>query len=176
MTVSHVMLDLETMGTRSDAAIVAIGAVRFNFDNESTEPFYVNVNLQSCINAGLRVDGSTIMWWMQQSDDARAMFDRTDDADLYEALSQFNHFYDPGDCLWSNGANFDPVVLENAYRAVERRVPWKFYDVRCVRTICALAEAMGYERPVFEGTPHNAIDDCMYQITYLKEALAYGRK
>ena len=51
MTETHVMLDLETMDTGSNAAIIAIGAVVFT-RTEITAEFYCNVNLQSSMDYG----------------------------------------------------------------------------------------------------------------------------
>ena len=69
-----VMLDYETMSTASNAATPSIGAVVFDLENaivDKDRSFYRNIDLQSCIDAGLQVDGSTIMWWFEQSDAAR---------------------------------------------------------------------------------------------------------
>lgn len=60
----NVMLDLETMDTKPTAAITEIGAVRF--DNEKIlSRFRIKVDLQSCIDLGLTVSGSTIMWCLK---------------------------------------------------------------------------------------------------------------
>ena len=81
----EVMLDLETMSTSSSAAIVSIGAVKFDPHgkigdfgdpaNAEYKPFYCTVELTSCIDAGLHVSGSTIEWWLKQENDA-AVVDR----------------------------------------------------------------------------------------------------
>lgn len=68
---SHIMLDLETMGNGSQAAIIAIGAVAFDLSGIK-DRFYTQVSLESSVRAGLIADPSTIMWWMQKSDEARA--------------------------------------------------------------------------------------------------------
>ena len=69
------MIDLETLSTAADAAILSIGIQPFDPRGEGIDPaagLVIHVDLQACMNAGLRVDASTIMWWMTQSDDARA--------------------------------------------------------------------------------------------------------
>ena len=67
----HVMVDLETMGTGSYAAIVSIGAVKFYpdepFDPATAESFYAVISLASAMKAGLRVDADTVMWWPRSS-------------------------------------------------------------------------------------------------------------
>ena len=66
-----VMLDLETMGNNSNSAIIAIGAVAFSLDSGVYDKFYANVHLQTSLDAGLKVDGSTVEWWLTQSENAR---------------------------------------------------------------------------------------------------------
>jgi hypothetical protein len=70
------MLDLETMGTSPNAAIVAIGAVKFDpGTGELGGRFYQVVDLASSVAAGCVIDPDTVLWWMRQSPEARAMFD-----------------------------------------------------------------------------------------------------
>lgn len=48
-----VMLDLETMGTDANAAIIAIGAVEFDIQNgEIGERFYAVIDLESAVAGG----------------------------------------------------------------------------------------------------------------------------
>ena len=56
------MIDLETMSTSANAAIVAIGACTFDRDFGVDDKFYVSVDLETCIKKGFGIDGSTIMW------------------------------------------------------------------------------------------------------------------
>ena len=65
-----IMLDLETMGTGTQAAIVAIGAVEFDLEKGILgEEFYRTVDLSSSISCGGIIDADTVLWWMQQSED-----------------------------------------------------------------------------------------------------------
>ena len=74
---TDIMIDLETLATSPDAAILTIGAVRFDpFGRELTDPemdsFYVRVDLDSCDEIGLVTNDDTIAWWANQSDEAKA--------------------------------------------------------------------------------------------------------
>ena len=74
----HIMIDLETMGTRPDAPIVAIGAVAFRPDSQHKDgemelggiygTFYMTIDLAKSVREGAVIDPDTVMWWMQQSD------------------------------------------------------------------------------------------------------------
>ncbi|MGL4753492.1 MAG: 3'-5' exonuclease [Aeromonadaceae bacterium] len=171
---SHIMLDLETMGNGPQAAIIAIGAVAFDLSGIK-DRFYTQVSLESSVRAGLITDPSTIMWWMQQSDEARAAFKDNDKAvALGGALVQFAEWLRAasGEQVWGNGASFDNAILGNAYRAVGTEQPWKFWNDRCYRTFKSLFNAVPMQRI---GTHHNALHDAESQAQHLIDnALAFG--
>jgi len=84
------MIDLETMSTRPNAAIVAIGAVAFNFATLEIGPkFYTVIDLRSAQDVGLHVDGDTVLWWLQQNDAARSQLTLSHRQDLSRALTAF---------------------------------------------------------------------------------------
>ena len=54
----HVMLDLETMGRDSNAVICSIGVVEFDINTgETGREFFAKVDIQSCLDRGLTVNG-----------------------------------------------------------------------------------------------------------------------
>mgnify|MGYP003807143041 CR=1 FL=1 len=57
---TDVMLDLETMSTRPNACIVAIGAVEFSETEGLGKTFYEVVDLESSMRRGLHVEGNTL--------------------------------------------------------------------------------------------------------------------
>jgi hypothetical protein len=165
----HLMLDLETMGNRAGCAIVSIGAVEFNLETGKLgREFYERVYLQSCLDAGLFVQGGTIYWWLGQSEAARKQICMPSE-NLSNVLEKFKSFTAClGDfCLWGNGARFDIGILEAAYHAIGRGevLPWKFRNERDVRTLVAFAPSIKENYP-FTGVEHNPIDDCKHQIAY----------
>jgi hypothetical protein len=178
----HVMLDLETMSVMSNAAIVAIGAVAFDPDTGDLGPtFYCNVDLDSSAAYGLHIQGRTVMWWLERSEDARtALLD--DPLPLDEALRRFAAYLRPlGEiCVWGNGATFDNVILGNAYMAAGLEQPWSYTNDRDVRTIEAIGQGIcdAAEEVERQGTHHNALDDALYQARYVSQiwqALREGR-
>jgi exodeoxyribonuclease VIII len=156
----NVMIDLETLGNGSDAVIISIGACEFSVDEGLGRTFYMRVDPQSCVDAGLKMDVSTVMWWMQQSDQARAAFKGKGAVPLEFMLAELATWYPAGACLWGNGATFDNVILSNAYKAVKGQRPWEFWNDRCYRTLKALRPDVKMERA---GTHHNALDDAKDQ-------------
>lgn len=165
MKYNHIMLDIETMGTHSNAAIVSIGALEFDLETGKIgDNFYLNIDLQSCLDVGLQVDGNTIMWWLNQSEAAQKsiMEYRTP---IKQALESFNAFCTDTYIIWANSTSFDCTILSNAYKKCGLNQPWKYYNERCVRTLEAFAPEIKQQTPR-TGTAHNALDDCYYQIAY----------
>ena len=163
---SQIMLDLETMGNGNRAAIIAIGAVSFN-SSGVTERFYQQVRLDMSIDAGLEMDASTVLWWLQQSDDARSAFKDNEKAtSLCDALDEFARWYASvgGVEVWGNGAAFDNTILSAAYRLTGIEQPWKFWNDRCYRTLKAMYPRI---KPIRFGTHHNAVDDAHSQADHL---------
>jgi exodeoxyribonuclease VIII len=152
------MVDLETLGNGSNAVIIALGAVEFG-NGQLGREFYMNIDPQSCVDAGLKMDVSTVMWWMQQSDQARAAFKKPG-APLELVLCEFSSWFPSGSVLWGNGATFDNVILDNAYKALNGKRPWHYTKDRCYRTLKNLRPDVTQERV---GTHHNALDDAKFQ-------------
>lgn len=181
----HVMLDLETLGNGNNAVIVAIGAVLFNparaavdrVWSPSPDTFYARVDPQSCIDAGLQMDASTVMWWLKQEDAARLEIVKAEGASsLLAVLQEFARWYTniniafgtaapQNVTLWGNGATLDNVILANAYRACGLKQPWSHRADRCYRTLRALFPDVA--APSDTGTKHNALDDAIFQAKHL---------
>lgn len=165
----HLMLDLETMGNKSKSAILSIGAVEFDIETGITgKVFYQRINLQSCLNAGLIVNASTVMWWLQQSEEARKEICKVGDSlhNSLDKLTSFMHCLEHNFQIWGNGVRFDIGILEDAYFACKHeQLPWDFRSERDVRTLISFAPEVKENLP-FNGTQHNPIDDCKHQIAY----------
>ena len=171
---ANLMVDLETMGKSSSAAIIAIGAVQFDpIEGTLGKEFYATIDLESSMASGGLADASTILWWMRQGDAARSEFAR-EGRELLPVLREFANFidvlrsngHDVG--IWGNGAAFDNVILANAYANAHLPLPWKHWEDRCYRTVAALHPDI--PRPRF-GVHHNALDDAKTQAHHLMQIL-----
>jgi len=135
---NEIMLDLETMGTGPDAAIIAIGAVELNRETgQLGREFYEVVDLESAMRAGGTVEASTILWWMQQSDEARGEFRRAGKP-VAQVLQSFTDWIRRGEGdfnIWGNGSDFDNVTLRSAYIRLGLQAPWSHRQNRCFRTV-----------------------------------------
>lgn len=169
-----ISIDIETLSTRFDAAILSIGAVAFNRDTgELGERMYAEVDVDSAMAKG-HVSGSTLEWWMQQDGQARQVFISTNKTHLVVALGRLSRFLarHPDAKVWGNGATFDITILEHAYASMGLTVPWKYFNIRDMRTIMEAATALGFDKRSmpFEGTKHNAVDDAAHQARVIARA------
>jgi len=170
---TDIMLDLETMSTRPDAAIVAIGAVAFGEDGIGAR-FYVPVSLETSVARGGVIDAGTVLWWMRQSDEARDLF-RGSSCDILEALERFATFindYTLGSkdvCVWGNGVDFDNVILASAYVRAGLKMPWRYHHNRCYRTIKGSYPTITADP--FVGVKHNALADADNQAQHMLKIL-----
>jgi hypothetical protein len=162
---TDIMIDLETLNTTPDATILTIGAVKFDpFGSEVKEPamdsFYCRVDVDSCDRIGLTTSDDTIAWWANQSKEAQAAaFDPKDRLDIEEAFARLYKFCWGAKRVWSNGSCFDIIICEHVFRKINRAVPWKFWEVRDVRTAFDLG--INPQRPPV--TAHHALEDAWNQ-------------
>ena len=172
---TNLMTDLETMGNGNDAAIIAIGACFFDpVTGEIGDTFYAPVDLGSSIEAGLKMDPSTVTWWMKQDEDAREIFHQKA-RPIQRVLKDFVHFANQISIkelkVWGNGSSFDNVILKNAFAACDLHVPWKFWNDRDVRTMVDVGRLILGIDPKrdmpFEGVRHNALADAQHQAYYV---------
>ena len=84
---------------------------------------------------------------------------------LPDALTEFSNWIPKGAIVWGNGSDFDNVILKNAYRLVDMPVPWPKFNDRCFRTMKAIFKDV--QRPKREGIAHSALDDAIFQATWI---------
>lgn len=160
---TDIMIDLETMGDTSDAAIVSIGAVKFSpyATEQFTEaPFYRVIDLKSSLDAGLKASASTINWWLKQSDAARKAITEPS-ITLFNMLDELSVFVKGADYIWSQGSDFDLVILTNAYRLCRLDLPWKSYQQQDTRTVYRMAGKRSFDFK--QADKHNALSDAIAQ-------------
>ncbi|MGQ3975272.1 3'-5' exoribonuclease domain-containing protein [Klebsiella pneumoniae] len=174
----HVMVDLETMGKKHNAPIVAIGTVVFDPATGSIgESFYKVVCLESSVNWGAVIDPSTVIWWLKQSSEARSAIVNDDAIPLQDALLQFREFVSDNVAggskkaqVWGNGASFDNSILRSSYDCIAEDYPWEYWNDRDVRTMLELGQAISFDPKTtipFEGSRHNALADAIHQARYV---------
>jgi len=178
----NLMIDIETLSTQPDAAILTIGAVFFDPLAGTIGPtFYERIRPEDAV-VGRHVSGETLAWWMVQPDAARQEV-MGGNLSLFDALRSLTHFIAtqcpdhhpdiglplrwswPDLKVWANGSSFDIVILEHAYRSINHPTfitPWTYRAARDVRTILTLPDV---DKPPRDpaSIQHHALDDAIYQ-------------
>src|SRR5437588_12954962 len=113
----HIMVDIETLGTRVGSVIIQIGAVKFDpytlrDDVMDNLTFNVNIDIDSCLERGLSIDGLTVKWWLEQSEEARKSIVMGPPFELKESLFDLKTWCGKAfECVWSHGVTFDLILL-----------------------------------------------------------------
>ena len=167
---NHIMIDIETLGTKPGSVILSIAAVEFDLcTGETGREFFRNIRLQDSLNLGLKIDGNTLIWWMNNK--AEALKLSTDNGeDLFTVLEDLYVFIRHRGAnnvfVWGNSNRFDLGLLEAVYDKVPGTpIPWDFHNERDVRTLVSFApEIKDSWKKV--GVEHHGLSDCINQIGY----------
>jgi hypothetical protein len=168
------MLDIETLGTRNNAVVLCIGAMKFNFNERtiSDDHFYAKIDISSQVREyNRRIEGDTLTWWLSQEVKVyeKIVADLTGRVSVKESLELLQEFIGNKDTrIWGNGSVFDVSKIEDLMIKDEfpKDYLWQYRNIRCARTIASLAPDIRSNMK-FEGDPHDPVDDCKHQIKWL---------
>jgi len=169
---NHIMIDIETMATTQGAAIVSIGAVRFDLERRIKYggEFYRELAWKK---QNREICKKTVEWWKLQildNTEMKQVLCGTDNLDeVLPELSSFISEYSrsSGAHIWSNGPSFDIAILEHAYNEAMVEPAWEYWklmDCRTARYLCNDKRGGWQAR---QRIAHNAISDCKQQISEL---------
>lgn len=169
----EVMIDLETLSTRSNAIILSIGALKFERrgpirELSQLDQFYKRIDIDSCKELGLHYDQNTADWWSRQNQEIRyEALDNPDRALLKDVLHDFSLWFKGCKLIWGNGDDFDCTILSEAYKTAGIDVPWEFWNTRDVRTAFDIGKVDIHSLP--SDNKHHPIHDCYRQIIGIKK-------
>jgi len=174
----HIMIDIETMGSSSNSAIVSIAAVEFSLDTGIINNIFIcRVDLQSCLDIGLSMSASTVEWWMSQSHEARHDFINGEKVSITIALQMLSEFIikcGGSRCkIWGNSPRFDLGIISDAYNKLNLPIPWDFRKERCVRTLVSFKPELKTQELSGKSERHTALGDCYLQIKYCHDVWSH---
>jgi len=182
-----IMLDLKTLGLCDNVVITQLSAYSFSMDDGTClESFNEHIGIKNSVQKGLKIDGSSMEWWFKQPNKVYLdVFVKEMDSEikLEDILIKFTLWiktlkerygidHKSNINIWGNGALADNKWIRQAYKVCNMETPWAFHEDRDVRTIAELGRRLynyEYRNIIFEGTVHNALDDCKHQIKYCHE-------
>jgi hypothetical protein len=174
---SHLMIDIESLDTSPNCVILTIGVVKFNpkgtgvLDRLELKP---TIEDQTEVYNRI-INEDTLRWWSQQSPEAlNAAFNEQGRMSLKECMKVLYHYCWNQDAVWANGAPFDVVVMETAFRQTltdrPNPIPWPFYTVRDTRTLFEIAGVKLKDKKYGTKTTHNAVEDAEHQAIVVQDA------
>lgn len=167
------MIDCETLSTDPYCVILTIGAVRFDPKGMGVvEKLELRPTIEEQTEKFNRIiNEDTLRWWSTQSPAAvdQAMGDR-DRIPFKTAMERLYKFCWNRRAVWSNGASFDIVAMETAWRQLDMKIPWPFYTVRDTRTLYEIASVSLKDAKYKTKTTHCAVEDAEHQALVVQDA------
>ena len=171
LDMNNLMIDIETLGRSNTSVIAQIAAVHFDpMTGKTGFSFVQEIDIEDCQRCGLTIDASTVLFWLQQTQEVKRSVFFNSKKGLKNTLLEFWGFLGndkKNTFLWANSPSFDLEILKNAFRkcGIEEEV-WRFQNERDFRTISNLFPDIA-ENYKYTGEKHNALDDCRNQIAIL---------
>jgi len=165
------MIDLETLGTKANSVVLSLGACFFDSERILKKDFYCEFDRECQSSKGRRMSPETFRWWSEQVTVMPGLEGANNHKNLQNFIDWVNvtQVEEDRDCkVWSNGASFDIPMIESMMETYNfTNTPWKFWNVRDVRTIVDIY-------PECKGevvNDHNALRDAKNQATWIQKYL-----
>lgn len=157
-------IDIETMDTGPQAAVVAIGARLFTRDGPS-KGFECFIDQMLAGQIGT-VSEETMKWWAKQDNAVRdqVFSGKLHPTDALFRLDQFLAEHKP-ETVWANSPSFDIVILRHLYKQCGRKFPFHYRDERDFRTLYAMGRDLQVDTISAwqDMRAHNPLDDATAQ-------------
>lgn len=170
----QVMIDIETLSNRANAAILSIGAVKFSIEQGVIDTYYQNIDASTAKKFNRHIDKGTLEWWSKK--DKAALKALLEDVGQFDkVIADFVKWYGVSTPTWGNSAQFDLGIIESACQELDIPVPWKYWHVYCYKTVTHLFGVNNAHIRQVEtaqgGQWHNALDDAISQTNTLVKIL-----
>jgi 3' exoribonuclease, RNase T-like len=188
-----IMVDIESLDTGPNSVILqmAFAAAESADPDKIISEYSVSlpVNPQTTKKLHLQrtINMDTILWWMDQSREARALLRDNEGDDVDELFALTRSFLkrvarcidaNPNNYeIWARGPQFDIVNIEGLADQVGESVPWSYNTVRDLRSFMSTAGISSSNVAKLPGqVDHVALDDCRFQLACWSAAnTAIGR-
>ncbi len=145
-----VTVDLETLATSPNSAILQIAAVAWNRSStvnpliEEPLPFSVAIDLRSCIYDGFDIDVETAHWWSNLPAAVKdVVLGQSEIYPLKDSLVELLAWFDEiknytgaqDIILWAQGTDFDIPIFRNAMKKYNLDFPVKHTNLRDSRSL-----------------------------------------
>ena len=182
----QVMIDIEALGKQPGCVVLSVGAAVMDMETMTiVDQKYWVLDTKQQQSQYRQVDVDTVMWWMQQSDDARSAFRKLIPTTLGEDFtSELDSLFDQYNTktVWANGTNYDMPLLGNYIHTFTKKlgdepevVPWNYrwQDMRSLATVMASIMPYSTFYSQHAAVAHNALDDAVRQAEYVLQCLKW---
>lgn len=170
-TAKHIVIDIETLGRRNDAAITQVGIVLADENFNILDSYLIQVMPDVWNTCNRTFTGETLLWWMQQKNTpvsntpTHSVCSYKDLVDkLYKIFRRYNT---EETIVWTKGS-MDLFCIKDICEYLNIETPWKFWQPRDIRT----AKEIIKDWKVCENNnAHNALGDAITELNELKANL-----
>lgn len=165
----ELMIDLETLSSRRNAAVMGLAAATFDLTGDGIENMF-HVNFDLAFQRDRDIDPGTLYWWLSQNDRARRGLVDPIPVSVVEGLQQFRHWCSDVRVTraWSYGASFDLAILDDLHIWIGMENPVGKKLSMCARTIYNITNTSKLGN--MEGTQHHPMDDVVHQVHRMQQA------
>lgn len=163
---NNIIIDIETLGRRNDAAITQVGLVIADKNFNILNKFLIQIDPKAWHTCNRTFTGETLLWWMQQKNtpvsntSTHSVYSYKE---LIEKLKLIFRMYNTSETLvWTKGS-MDLFCIKDLFEYFDMELPWEFWQPRDIRTAKEFIE----EWQTFENNNHNALDDALNQLREL---------
>lgn len=169
MKFTDVMLDVETLGNKSNYVVTQVSLVPFNMDTGEVasriDSFSEYISVEDSLANGLSIESDTLSWWLKQDPDIfkEQLSGRHSIREVMKMLSIYINKYTNSDTRFWATATLDYQSI-NSLSKIANIPPVVFYRNRlCARTVRMLWESKT-GKTFTPRNNHDAYQDCLYQI------------
>lgn len=167
-TAKHIIIDIETLGRRNDAAITQVGIIPADENFNALDQYLIQVDPNIWNTCDRTFTGETLLWWIQQTNSPVSKFPTqivNNYKDLIEKLNYiFRRYTTEDSILWTKGS-MDLCCLKDLCEYFNMDAHWKLWQPRDIRTTKEIIK----DWKVCENTnAHNALGDALIELKELK--------
>ena len=186
-----VILDIETLGSVNNSAILSVGMVAvdskedYTFDELIKDGYYAKLDVKSQVEAGRKIHQDTLDWWATQGSEAQHILKPSEDDMIHTELcgSMISWLKKQGVNIskakyYSRGSHFDFGILHDLFRITlgidTNNLPWKYYNIHDSKTV--VLTLLGKDMWEIEPKPtgfihHNSLHDSAREYLCIQTAL-----
>lgn len=180
-TLSHVVIDIETLGLGLRPVIIAIGAVALDEHYEVIGRFYRAVRGDN--QPGRAMDFAAVQWWaLKTGPAAREAVFHADACTLRRAVVDFVGWVMPDTKpltnvqFWGKGPEFDNVIWRDAIACYDDSdflsKVWTYRNNQSLRTVELMVKSLGLTIVAPDtDIAHHALCDAEWEADYLRQAM-----